>query len=67
MSKTKEKNVILFVDFDGTVTNHDVGDGIFSKFMRRDLQKHGLHDKLIADWKAGIYPQNSACLRNVQM
>ena len=54
MSETKENNVILFVDFDGTVTNHDVGDGIFSKFLRNDFQEQGFHEKIIADWKAGI-------------
>jgi len=50
MKKTNS-NIRLFVDFDGTVTEKDVGDGIFTKFMRGDP---ALHDKLIADWKAGL-------------
>ncbi len=44
----------LFVDFDGTVTNRDVGDAIFSKFLPTDLIEQNWHDKIIAEWKAGL-------------
>ena len=47
------KNIKLFVDFDGTVTERDVGDGIFSKFMRKQPADEGLHERLIEEWKAG--------------
>jgi 2,3-diketo-5-methylthio-1-phosphopentane phosphatase len=47
------KNIRLFVDFDGTVTERDVGDGIFTKFMRKQPSDEGLHARLIEDWKAG--------------
>ncbi|MFC1650916.1 MtnX-like HAD-IB family phosphatase [Candidatus Latescibacterota bacterium] len=46
-------NIKLFVDFDGTVTENDVGDGIFSKFMRKTSADEGLHERLIEEWKAG--------------
>ncbi|MFC1541252.1 MtnX-like HAD-IB family phosphatase, partial [Candidatus Latescibacterota bacterium] len=40
-------------DFDGTVTEKDVGDGIFKKFMRKDSENDELHEQLIEEWKAG--------------
>jgi 2-hydroxy-3-keto-5-methylthiopentenyl-1-phosphate phosphatase len=43
----------LFVDFDGTVTEKDVGDGIFSNFMRKNPADEHLHERLIEEWKAG--------------
>ncbi|MFC1538002.1 MtnX-like HAD-IB family phosphatase [Candidatus Latescibacterota bacterium] len=46
-------NIKLFVDFDGTVTEKDVGDGIFKKFMLTNHADDSLHEKLIEDWKAG--------------
>ncbi|MFC1551080.1 MtnX-like HAD-IB family phosphatase [Candidatus Latescibacterota bacterium] len=46
-------NIKLFVDFDGTVTEKDVGDGIFSKFMRKASTDEHLHEWLIEEWKAG--------------
>lgn len=54
MSENKKNKLKLFIDFDGTVTTRDVGDGIFSNFLRRDLLEQGWFEKNIADWKAGI-------------
>ena len=54
MSENREKNITLFADFDGTIVSCDVGDAIFTKFMRSDLVQKGYHNKLIADWKAGL-------------
>ena len=54
MSENKKNKLKLFVDFDGTVTSRDVGDGIFSKFLRSDLLEQGWLEKNIADCKAGI-------------
>ena len=50
----------LFVDFDGTVTKYDVGDTIFTKFMTCEP---AVHDKLIADWKAGIISSEQCLTR----
>ncbi len=47
------KNIRLFVDFDGTVTERDVGDAIFTKFMRKRPTDERLHERLIEEWKAG--------------
>lgn len=48
-----KQNIRLFIDFDGTVTTRDVGDGIFSRFLRKDLVEQGWHERIIAEWKAG--------------
>jgi 2,3-diketo-5-methylthio-1-phosphopentane phosphatase len=48
-----QKSFNLFVDFDGTVTERDVGDGIFTRFMRKQPAEDGLHERLIDEWKAG--------------
>ena len=53
MSETINNKITLFVDFDGTVANLDIGDVIFKKFVRGDLLEQGWHDKIIADWKDG--------------
>ncbi len=42
----------LYVDFDGTVTDQDVGNGIFKRFIRPELTAQGWHDKIIDEWKA---------------
>lgn len=49
----KGENIRIFVDFDGTVTQKDVGNGIFDRFLRPDLLKQGWHEEIIRDWKAG--------------
>ena len=46
------KNIRLFVDFDGTVTDRDVGNGIFDRFLRPDLIERGWHEEIINEWKA---------------
>jgi len=51
----------LFVDFDGTVTTQDVGNSIFSRYMRSDLSGNESHEALIRDWKAG-YLSSEECL-----
>ncbi len=43
----------IFVDFDGTITERDVGDSIFEQFLRPELLKQGWHQTLIGEWKAG--------------
>ena len=43
----------LFLDFDGTVTDRDVGDFIFETFIPPELKNNGWHRKLIDEWKAG--------------
>ena len=48
-----ERNKIrLFVDFDGTITQKDVGNGIFDRFLRPDLLEQRWHEKIIDEWKA---------------
>jgi 2-hydroxy-3-keto-5-methylthiopentenyl-1-phosphate phosphatase len=54
MSSASGKAIRLFVDFDGTVTERDVGDGIFTRFMRTDVPPEESHDTLIREWKAGF-------------
>jgi 2-hydroxy-3-keto-5-methylthiopentenyl-1-phosphate phosphatase len=48
----KENKYIIFVDFDGTVTTRDVGDGIFDRFLRNDLEDNW-HENLLEEWKSG--------------
>ncbi|MBA7562800.1 2-hydroxy-3-keto-5-methylthiopentenyl-1-phosphate phosphatase [subsurface metagenome] len=45
--------VKLFVDFDGTVTQTDVGDTIFENFLLPELQEQNWHEWIINEWKAG--------------
>jgi len=49
----KKINIRLFVDFDGTVTHNDVGNGIFDRFLRPELIEQNWHDEIIGEWKAG--------------
>lgn len=43
----------LFVDFDGTVTREDVGNGLFDRFLRPEFIEQGWHEEIINDWIAG--------------
>jgi len=45
-------NFRLYVDFDGTVTDIDVGNGIFARFIRKELLEKGWHEEIINEWKA---------------
>lgn len=54
MAGKKESGLQLFVDFDGTVTQRDIGDTIFTTFIPADLLDGDWHDRIIADWKSGI-------------
>jgi len=54
MRKQELSPVKLFVDFDGTVTVRDVGDGIFTRFLPPELIESGWFEKGLADWKAGL-------------
>ena len=49
----KSEKIRLFVDFDGTVTHKDVGNGIFNRFLRPELLEQGWHDEILKLWKAG--------------
>ena len=49
----KEKKIRLFTDFDGTVTDKDVGNAIFDRFLRPELLKQGWHREILDKWKAG--------------
>ena len=62
--KTRNKLIKtrLFIDFDGTITDCDVGDGIFTRFMSPEAAESDLHNRLIADWKAGIL-SSEQCLK----
>ena len=53
MRKNNTRKIRLFVDFDGTVTDKDVGNSIIDKFLRPDLIKQGWHEKILEEWKAG--------------
>ena len=46
-------NMRVFIDFDGTITERDVGDSIFERFLRPDLLEQGWHEVIITEWKAG--------------
>ncbi len=45
--------VRIYIDFDGTITQRDVGDSIFERFLRPELLAAGWHDHIIREWKAG--------------
>jgi len=49
----KKGKIRLFVDFDGTITEKDVGNGIFDRFLRPDLLERNWHEEVIEEWKAG--------------
>jgi len=53
MRKNNTRKIRLFVDFDGTVTNKDVGNSIIDKFLPPDLIKQGWHEKILEEWKTG--------------
>ena len=53
----------LFVDFDGTVTNYDIGDSIFETFLHSDLLKQGWHKEIIHEWKAGNISSHDCLIR----
>ncbi len=49
-----EKHKIrLFVDFDGTITDRDVGNGIFDRFLRPELIESNWHEDVLDEWRAG--------------
>jgi 2,3-diketo-5-methylthio-1-phosphopentane phosphatase len=43
----------IFVDFDGTVTERDVGDSIFERFLRPEFLASGWHDDILKEWREG--------------
>jgi 2-hydroxy-3-keto-5-methylthiopentenyl-1-phosphate phosphatase len=45
--------VRIYIDFDGTITERDVGDSIFERFLRPELLSAGWHEHIIEEWKAG--------------
>ncbi|MCE5250727.1 MtnX-like HAD-IB family phosphatase [bacterium] len=53
----------LFVDFDGTITKHDIGDSIFETFLLPDLLRQGWHTKIIDEWKAGTISSHECLVR----
>lgn len=69
MPENKTRNIKLFLDFDGTITTRDVGDGIFTRFLGDNLVDDGWFEKNIEDWKAGIISSHecltSQCERTV--
>ena len=48
-----ETNIRLFVDFDGTITEHDIGDSIFETFLDPVLLEQDWHNNIIKKWKQG--------------
>ena len=53
----------IFVDFDGTVTQGDVGDSIFERFLPPELLNQGWHRDIIEEWKAGRISSQECLLR----
>ena len=47
------KSLRFFVDFDGTISQQDIGDSIFKTFLLPELIEVDWHDELIDEWKAG--------------
>jgi 2-hydroxy-3-keto-5-methylthiopentenyl-1-phosphate phosphatase len=43
----------IFLDFDGTVTERDVGNSVFERFLDPRLLAEGFHHRIIGEWKAG--------------
>jgi 2-hydroxy-3-keto-5-methylthiopentenyl-1-phosphate phosphatase len=50
----KSDQIRIFVDFDGTVSDKDVGHHIFQKFLRPELIEQGWHQAILDEWKAGL-------------
>jgi 2-hydroxy-3-keto-5-methylthiopentenyl-1-phosphate phosphatase len=56
----------IFVDFDGTITERDVGDSIFERFLRPDLLEAGWHSHIIEEWKAGRLSSRDCLVRECE-
>jgi len=54
MKKENKYNIRLFVDFDGTATEKDVGYHIFNTFLPDDFMKDNWHEKTLDLWRRGI-------------
>ena len=56
----------IFVDFDGTITERDVGDSIFERFLRPELLERGWHFDIIREWKAGRLSSRDCLIRECE-
>ncbi len=56
----------IFIDFDGTITDCDVGDSIFERFLHPDLLERGWHREIIEDWKAGRISSSECLVRECE-
>ena len=53
MIHTPSSPVRLFIDFDGTIAHHDVGNTLFTTFIPSELIEGSWHRDLIDAWKEG--------------
>jgi 2,3-diketo-5-methylthio-1-phosphopentane phosphatase len=60
------RNLRIFVDFDGTVTERDVGDSIFERFLRPELLASGWHYDILNEWKAGRVSSRDCLVRECE-
>ena len=63
MNKSK---ILLFTDFDGTITHKDVGDAIFERFLRSELLEQGWHEQIINEWISGRVTSQDCLLRECE-
>ena len=62
----QKKQTRIFVDFDGTITDRDVGDSIFERFLRPELLEQGWHQNIIGEWKAGRLSSRECLVRECE-
>ncbi len=53
--------IVVFCDFDGTISRRDIGYNIFHHFS------HGKNDELLPDWKSGRLSSRDCLLKEAEM
>ncbi|MFC1692299.1 MtnX-like HAD-IB family phosphatase [Candidatus Latescibacterota bacterium] len=53
MKNEADRRIRLFVDFDGTITDKDIGFTIFNKFLPSELIEGSWYRNILDEWKAG--------------
>ena len=53
MTIKNKRKIKLFVDFDGTITQKDVGYHLFSTFLPHDILNENWHEKILGRWRRG--------------